>query len=378
VPHDAASRPDELRLIDYAPRPTLRVPATEIHGPRYRIVDAHAHLGPTPFGGGWFERPIEELLAVLDGAGVETIVDLDGGWGDQLRAEVARYAEPYPERFAVFCGIDYDGFASGEDFGEREATRLRTSAATGARGLKVWKLLGLRARDRLGRLVPVDDPRLAPLWSTAGELGLPVLIHVADPIAFFQPLDRHNERYEELIEHPDWHFWPPRPAGRPDKPGYPSFDELIDQLWRVVEANPGTVFIGAHVGCAAEDLGRVSAMLEACPNYMVDLAARLGEIGRQPYTARAFITRYADRILFGTDGDPQIGEYRRWYRFLQTRDEYFDYGGGPVPIQGRWAIHGIGLPDEVLRKVYRDNARRVLGLHTGTSTPLSASHSNGC
>jgi predicted TIM-barrel fold metal-dependent hydrolase len=329
----------------------LRRPVTLVDQPAHPVVDAHAHLGPTPFGGGWFSRPVGELLSVLDEVGAAAIVDLDGGWGDHLRAEVDHFAA-VPDRVVVFAGVDYDAFALDDDFGEREAERLRESAAAGARGLKVWKRLGLRVRDRAGLLVAVDDPRLGPLWSTAGELGLPVLIHVGDPIAFFLPLDRHNERYEELVEHPDWHFWPDSP----------SFDEVMAGLRSVVESHPATTFIGAHVGCAAEDLDWVSDMLDACLNYSVDVAARLGELGRQPYTTREFFIRHQDRIVFGTDGDPDPGEYRRWYRFLETRDESFDYGGDEVPAQGRWQIHGIGLPDEVLRKVYGKNARRLLGL----------------
>jgi predicted TIM-barrel fold metal-dependent hydrolase len=339
----------------------LRRPVTTVERPAHPVVDAHAHLGPTPFGGGWFDRPVHELLDVLDSVGVAAIVDLDGGWGDHLRAEQSHYAAA-DGRVVVFAGVDYDGFAIDDDFGEREALRLRDAAAAGARGLKIWKLLGLRARDRRGRLVAVDDPRLDPLWSAAGELDLPILIHVGDPIAFFQPLDRHNERYEELVAHPDWHFWPPLPPGSVADPGFPSFDEVMAGLWHVVESHPDTTFIGAHVGCAAEDLDWVSAMLDACPNYAVDVAARLGEIGRQPYTARGFFIRHQDRIVFGTDGDPDPGEYRRWYRFLETRDESFDYGGDEVPAQGRWQIHGIGLPDDVLRKVYGANAARLLGL----------------
>ncbi|MFL5749631.1 MAG: amidohydrolase family protein [Chloroflexota bacterium] len=358
---DAADTTADLLLRDFAPRSMLRRPVTEVVRPRFPVVDAHAHLGPTPFGGGWFGRPVADLLAVLDEVGAETIVDLDGGWGDGLRAEIEHYGG-HPDRVVVFSGVDYDGFAIDDDFGEREAARLRDAAAAGARGLKVWKRLGLSARDRRGRLVAVDDPRLEPLWATAGQLGLPILIHVGDPIAFFLPLDRHNERYEELVAHPDWHFWPPRAGSDPDAAGYPAFDEVLAAFRRVVDGHPETTFIGAHVGCAAEDLDWVSAMLDRCPNYAVDLAARLGEMGRQPYTARDFFLRHQDRIVFGTDGDPDPGEYRRWYRFLETRDESFDYGGEEVPLQGRWQIHAIGLPDDVLRKVYRDNARRLLRL----------------
>src|SRR4029078_10348781 len=181
---------------------------------------------------------------------------------------------------------------------------------------------------------------------------------------FFLPLDRHNERYEELVDHPDWHFWPPRTSGpaAAGDPGFPWFDEVMAGLRHVVESHLATTFIGAHVGCAAEDLDWVSDMLDACPNYAVDVAARLGELGWQAYPSREFFIRHKDRIVFGTDGDPDPGEYRRWYRFLETRDASFDYGGDEVPGQGRWQIHGIGLPDEVLRKVYGENARRLLAL----------------
>lgn len=350
-----------LRLRDFVPRPMLRVPEHRVERPRFPVVDVHSHLG-SAFGGPWLERPVEELVAILDEAGVATVVDLDGGWGEQLRAEIARYQEPLPDRFVVFAGIDYNNFAVDSAFGETEARRLRDSAAAGARGLKVWKALGLWVRDPVGRLIAPDDPRLDPLWATAAELGLPVLIHVADPIAFFQPLDRRNERWEELHVHPDWHFYPTRPSDRPDAPGFPTFDEVIEQLARLVERHPGTTFIGAHVGCNAEDLRWVGQLMDACPNFFVDIGARLAELGRQPYTAREFFLRHPDRILFGTDLGPDVEVYRRYYRFLETRDEYFSYDVNDPPGQGRWAIYGIGLPDDVLRRVYVDNARRLLRL----------------
>jgi len=350
-----------IRLDDFRPRTALRVPTHEVLRPRYPVVDAHNHLG-ADFGGDWAARGLDALLATLDAAGVETLVDLDGGTGDGLTREVEQWQARAPDRLAVFAGLDYDGWADDPSFGETEARRLRDAAARGARGLKVWKWLGLRARDPAGRLVAIDDERLDPLWSTAAELALPVVIHIADPIAFFQPFDPTNERYEELSEHPDWHFWPTRPPGRPDKPGFPPFDELLAAFERLVGRHPATSFVGAHVGCAAEDLALVSRMLDAHPNLSVDIAARLGELGRQPYTARAFFVRYADRILFGTDAPADPAVYRLHYRFLETWDESFDYGTDDVPSQGRWQIHGLGLPDDVLRAVYRDNARRVLRL----------------
>jgi predicted TIM-barrel fold metal-dependent hydrolase len=351
----------DLVLADFRPRRALRVVAHEVSRPRFPVIDAHNHLG-SAFGGDWPTRPPAELAAVLDVSGIETIVDLDGGQGEALSAEIERWRAAGPGRVAVFAGLDYDHWASDARFGETEAERLRDSARRGARGLKVWKLLGLRARDPEGRLVAVDDPRLDPLWSAAAELDLPIVIHVADPIAFFDPLDAANERWEELRAHPDWHFWPTRPAGEPDAPGFPPFDEILAAFGRLLARHPATTFVGAHVGCAAEDLTLVSDMLDANPNLSVDIAARLGELGRQPYTTRAFFLRHADRILFGMDMEADPERYAIHWRFLETFDESFDYGTEPVPAQGRWQIHGIGLPDDVLRKVYRDNARRILRL----------------
>jgi predicted TIM-barrel fold metal-dependent hydrolase len=232
--------------------------------------------------------------------------------------------------------------------------------ARGARGLKVWKLLGLRARDTTGRLVTVDDARLDPLWRAVADLRLPVVIHIADPIAFFRPLDDANERAEELALHPDWHFWPPMVA--PDGPGFPGFDDLLGAFDRLLGRHPDVAFIGAHVGCAAEDLALVAAMLGRHPNLSVDIAARVGELGRQPNAARAFFLDWSDRIVFGTDTAVDVASCRTYYRFLETLDDAFEYSPEPVPPQGRWRISGLGLPDDVLHRVYNENARRVLGL----------------
>jgi predicted TIM-barrel fold metal-dependent hydrolase len=354
---------DDLRLADYRPRSQLRVERHDVPLPRYPVIDAHNHLG-APFGADWPMRSSDELAAILDAAGVEALVDLDGGTGDDLRREIERWQAPLAGRVAVFAGLAYDRWPDEPDFGSAEAARLRDGVAAGARGLKVWKTLGLRARDAAGRLVAVDDPRLDPLWAIAAQLRIPVTIHVADPIAFFEPLDATNERWEELRLHPDWHFWPTRPPGRPDLPGFPPFDELLDGLEALVTRHPATTFIGAHVGCAPEDLDRVERMLAACPNWHVDIAARLAELGRQPRRARELILRYPDRVLFGTDAPPEPAVYPIHYRFLETLDEGFAYDvdEGEAPSQGRWTISGLGLPDDVLRRVYRDNARRLIDL----------------
>lgn len=346
-----------LPLYHYVPEPALQTPTTPIERPRFPVIDFHNHLGRlvpgASFSGTWSKRPVNELVAELDRSGVQTVVDLDGGYGDQLCRELERYHQPYPDRFLVFAGIDYNAFEHQSDPGAYLAHQLQQSAAAGAHGLKIWKLLGLHMRDKHGRLIAVNDQRLDPLWAAAGELNLPILMHVGDPLAFFRPFNRHNERWEELDAHPDWRYW-----GK----NLPALETLLDQFRDVVVRHPQTTFIGAHVGCYAENLAWVGEMLDTCPNYYVDISARLAEIGRQPYTAHDFFTHYADHILFGTDSPPDVATYRLYYRFLESRDEHFDYSTRTRPPQGRWQISGIQLSDGVLDQLYSLNAARVLRL----------------
>jgi predicted TIM-barrel fold metal-dependent hydrolase len=218
--------------------------------------------------------------------------------------------------------------------------------------VKVWKDLGLSVRDASGALVGLDDPRLADVWDSAAELDLPVLVHVADPRAFWQPVDRTNERFEELALHPEWSY-----AGRP----VPSHAELVAALERVAARHRRTTFIAAHLASCAEDLAQVGRILDEHPNVCVDLSAREAELGRQPRAARAFLLRYADRVLWGADTLPfDPARYRTWFRLLESADEYFPYSPEPVPPQGRWAVSGLDLPPDVLAAVYAGNARRVI------------------
>jgi len=346
-----AIMPDIL-LSSFQPTPKLVVPQTVITTPKFPVIDAHNHLA-APFGGAWDERPITELLDALDSAGVQKYVDLDGGWGETLlHRHLDHIKAKAPERFLVFGGVDWAQWAQhGDRFGEWAAQQLRKQAARGADGLKIWKPFGLQVRDQHDALVAINDPRLDPLWMTAGELNLPVMVHIADPIAFFDPLDTTNERFEELNAHPDWQF---------PSPPFPAFMTLLNDFKALVLRHQHTLFIGAHVGCHSENLGWVGQMLDDCPNFFVDISARISELGRQPYTARRFFTHYADRILFGTDAGASVDTYRLYYRFLETDDEYFNYGISALPTQGRWHIYGLHLPDDVLEKVYFRNAQRVL------------------
>jgi predicted TIM-barrel fold metal-dependent hydrolase len=343
-----------MELSNYRPCSSLVTRTTLVERPRFPAIDAHNHLGE-PFGGGWDKRPLTELLDLLDAAGIRTYVDLDGGWGeDLLNAHLEQFKIPAPERFQIFGGVDWSRWKEkGDKFPEWAAGRLWIQKGRGAQGLKVWKSFGLHVRDHHDQLVKVDDPRLAPVWETAGEIGLPVMIHVADPVAFFNPLDEINERWEELHAHPDWHF---------PSPPFPPFQSIVGGLAELVARYPRTVFIGAHVGCYAENIGWVAALLDRCPNFNVDISARLGELGRQPYAARRFFLQYADRILFGSDMGPDPEAYRVIYRFLETDDEYFNYNADPLPMQGRWNVCGLYLPDEVLEKVYFRNAERLLAI----------------
>ena len=341
-----------MLLKDYRPQSKLVTRETRVESPRFPAIDAHNHLSAV-FGGGWDQKPVPVLLDRLDQAGIVCYVDLDGGWGEEiLNAHLDHFKQYAPERFQVFGGVDWSQWSErGDAFPEWAAARLRVQKERGAQGLKIWKGLGLQVRDPEGKLVDVDDQRLVPIWQSAGEIGLPVIIHVADPVAFFDPIDATNERWEELGEHPDWAF---------TSPPYPPFMHIMDNLANLVGRHPDTTFIGAHVGCYAENLGWVGALLDRCPNYYVDISARMGELGRQPYTARRFFLQHADRILFGSDMGPEPEAYRVIYRILETEDEYFNYNASPIPQQGRWYVHGLHLPDEVLEKVYYRNAERIL------------------
>ena len=343
-----------MLLQNYRPKPKLVTPQTRVEHPRFPVIDAHNHLGE--HFGGWDKRPVGELLAAMDAAGVQVYVDLDGGWGESiLQSHLEHFKSAVPARFVHAGGVDWSGWSQhGNHFGEWAAQRLRQQAAWGAQALKVWKVLGTAVRDQDSLLVMPDDPRLDPLWAAAGELHLPVVVHVADPAAFFDPIDETNERWEELQGNPDWQF---------TSPPFPPFLAIVNAMAAVVERHPQTTFVGAHVGWYAEDLAWVSALLERCPNFYVDIGARVAELGRQPYTARRFFLHFADRILFGTDAGPNLDFYRIYYRFLETEDEYFNYNPGDVPGQGRWAIYGLNLPADVLEKVYFRNAAKVFNLH---------------
>jgi predicted TIM-barrel fold metal-dependent hydrolase len=236
-----------------------------------------------------------------------------------------------------------------DGFFDRSVRRLEQCVAAGAIGMKIWKDLGLRLRDCDGSLLRIDDARLDPLFARAADLGIFIMFHTADPAAFFLPTDARNERYEELSAHPDWSFYG----------SSFSREELLAQRNRVFARHPRTRFVAAHMGEQPEDLTALAALLEAHPNVQLDMSARVAELGRQPFTARRFFLRFADRILFGADLLPEESMYRAHYRFFETEDEYFDYPSH-ASRQGRWQIYGLALPDVVLERIYLGNAMKLL------------------
>jgi len=353
----------QLLLEEYVPKSMLHLPETHIPRARFPVIDFHTHITAGDPNGSKIHFDIDpaDCLTVMDRKNIRTMVDLTGSYSDGLREAQRRLQEAHPGRFVVFTEPAWIK-ASDRNYARFQADQIESDHKAGAKGLKVLKTLGLYLRETGSqKLVRVDDARFDPMWETAGALKMPVAIHISDPKAFFLPIDRFNERWEELHAHPDWSF---------HGSDFPSDRDLQEARRNVMRRHPRTQFVCLHVA-DAEDLPYVSECMDSHPNMHVDIAARIGELGRQPRMARKFFDRYQDRILFGTDASggtsfPQqtFGDalYEIYYRFLETEDEYFDYAPAPVPPQGRWRIYGLGLPEQVLRKVYWENASRLIGL----------------
>jgi len=334
----------DLPLSDFHPRSMLVTPEHLPERPRFPAIDYHNHLDALD--------PLD-VLRIMDTCGIERVVNITMQTGAAALAIIDKFRHAEPLRFSTIAWMDWSDWSGldCDDFIRLTLDRLELQVEHGAVGLKFWKDLGLTVRDRSGDLLRVDDERLAPIFDKAAELRIPVMFHTADPSAFFLPIDPANERYEELAAHPDWGF----------HGSQYSKTELLDQRDRVFARHPGTTFVAAHVAESGEDLARAAELLETHLNVYIDISARTPELGRQPYTAREFFLRFADRILFGTDLLPDVRMYRLYFRFLETADEYFEYPSH-ASRQGRWNIYGLHLPDDVLEKVYRSNALKLLSL----------------
>jgi len=328
-------------IRDYKPHSTLVVPQHPVTRAKFPTVDIHSHH-PTPIS----PEQYAQVVKAMDANNLRVIVNLSGGWGDQLRQGLAVIKNsPYPDRMVLFANVDFTNVGPG--FGQRAAKQLESDLKAGAVGLKIFKNLGLSARRADGTRLKVDDPELDPIWEKCAEMNVPVLIHVADPQEFFQPIDMHNERWLELALYPGRRYT--------DRTKFPSFEELVTERNNMFARHPRTRFILAHFGWHANDLGKLSQLLDRLPNVYPEVAAILYDLGRQPKAARAFIMKYQDRVLFGKDSF-QPDEYPYYWRTFETADEYFDYYRD---YHAFWKLYGLDLPDDVLKKLYFKNALKI-------------------
>lgn len=336
----AATAQQRIDFEKYNPPSTLVVPMHVITKAKFPFIDIHNHQSRMA------DRDLNAITTEMDKLNMRVMVNLSGGSGDQLRAAVQHAQEDKPGRFMVFANVDFKNVGAA-GWGEKAAAQLEADVKNGASGLKIFKSLGFSVKDIDGKRVAVDDARLDPVWKKAGELKIPVLIHTADPEPFWDSLDNNNERWLELIINPN------RKRGA-DNPV--PFETLIAEQHNMFKKHKNTTFIAAHFGWYPNDLDKLSGILDQMPNVMIEFGAVIAELGRQPKMAKAFFTKYQDRILFGKDSWVPA-EYTTYFRVLETEDEYFPYH---KKYHAYWALYGMGLPDSILKKIYYKNALRLL------------------
>ena len=334
------SKAQDLTFEDYNPTSTLVVPGAILNKAKFPFIDVHGHQYRMP------EQDLVPVIAAMDTLNMGIMVNLSGRSGDDLKKSVQNIKDHYPNRFVVFANVDFDGVGT-KDWAKNTVDQLRKDIENGARGLKVYKSLGLRNNDSDGNRIAVNDPRLDPIWALCGEIKVPVLIHTADPKSFWDAYDGDNERWLELKTHP-------RRKREANDPA--PWETLIAEQHAMFKKHPNTTFINAHMGWFANDLGKLGELLDKMPNMNVGIGAIIAELGRQPRFAKAFFIKYQDRILFGKDSwKPE--EFPTYFRVLESDDEYFPYH---KKYHAFWPMYGLDLPDAVLKKVYYKNALRIV------------------
>ena len=335
-----ASLAQELSFEEYNPTSTLVVPGNQVLKAKFPFIDIHGHQYRMP------EQDLAPVIAAMDTLNMGIMVNLSGRSGEELIKSVKNIKDHYPNRFVVFANIDFEEVGT-ENWTEKAVLQFEKDVKNGARGLKIYKSLGMRYKDSDGNRLAIDDKRLDPIWAKCGELGVPVLIHAADPKSFWDDFDGDNERWLELKTHPRRKRSASDPA---------SWEQIIGEQHNMFKKHPKTVFINAHMGWYANNLGKLSELMEEMPNMNVEIGAIIAELGRQPKFAKKFFEKYQDRILFGKDSwKPE--EFPTYFRVLETADEYFPYH---KKYHAFWAMYGLDLSDEVLKKVYYKNALRIV------------------
>lgn len=333
-------RLEVMDVEDYDPVSTLKVPGHLLTRSKYPFIDVHNHQFAMPI------QDLDNLVEEMDSLNMAVMVNLSGFRGKYLEWSLDNVKNSHPERFILFLNIDFEKL---DDAGWPEETlkMMEEGVKQGVRGLKVYKTLGLNETDNAGQRIAIDDPRLDPIWAKCGELGIPVLIHSGEPVSFWNPKDKYNERWLELKQHPGRY----RPSDK-----FPSFEQVMGEQHNVFRKHPGTKFINAHLGWFGNDLERLGKLLDEMPNVYTELGAVLAELGRQPRFARQWLIRYQDRVMMGKDSY-HVKEYYTYFRVLETDDEYFDYYR---KYHAHWKMYGLALPDSVLKKVYFKNALQVI------------------
>ena len=333
------SQAQELSFEEYNPESTLVVPENPITRAKFPVVDVHSHHNMV-------DKDLSVVVRAMDTLNLAVLVNLSGGSGEKIKGGMANIQKNYPNRFLLFANVDFSGVGD-PGWGARAASQLKQDHANGAVGLKIFKSLGLRYSDTEGNRIAVDDPRLDAVWEMCATLGIPVLIHSADPKSFWDPMDSKNERWLELKT---------RPRRKRNDSDPAPWEQIIAEQHNLFRKHPKTIFINAHMGWYANNLDRLSELMEEFPNMYVGIGAIIAELGRQPRRAKAFFTRYQDRILFGKDSW-QPSEFPTYFRVLETADEYFPYH---KKYHAFWTMYGLDLPDSILKKVYYQNALKIL------------------
>ena len=340
---------------EYEPKSTLVVPQHSITHAKYPFFDVHNHQWDVP------NQDLKELFAQMDKLNMAVMNNLSGKsykespgrngefdvqGHDYLVKSIQHIASVNPNRLTLFTNISFVGFGE-KGWTEKAVKELESDVQAGARGLKIYKDLGLSFKDEKNQFIRIDDARLDAIWEKCAELHIPVLIHSADPKSFWDPVDKNNERWLEVTTHPDRSYY-----GK----GLPSWETLISEQHAVFKKHPHTIFIAAHFGWLANNLQVLDSLLTSLPNVYVEFGAIIAEIGRQPINARKFFEKYQDRILFGKDSWVP-SEYATYFRVLETTDEYFPYH---KKYHAFWRMYGMGLDDEILRKIYYKNALKII------------------
>jgi predicted TIM-barrel fold metal-dependent hydrolase len=329
----------ELKLKDYRPVSIYKIPVTNVEKAKYPAIDIHTHVYAKN------DEEIKRWIETMDACGIDKTIVLTGATGKGFDETMKMYA-PYTDRFELWCGFDYTGFEE-PGYGPAAVKELERCFMNGAKGVGeiMFKGKGIPPSSQRKSIMVPDDPRFDLLFEKCGELGIPVNIHVAEDQWMYETMDESNDG---LINASKWHI--------KMENGAKSREEMLQHFEKALKKHPKTIFIAAHLANCCADLSRLGEMFDKYPNLYADVSARFGEIGPIPRFAGTFFEKYQDRIVYGTDMMFTEKVYRTTFRILETADEHFY----EPRYHYHWPLHGFALSDVTLKKIYRDNALKIL------------------